>query len=153
MSEDPSSDSGIVTRRDVLKSVGGVTASGVAFSTGASANPGNSRGQGNGRGPHLEPTDDNVVFCGCSQVCICDEFDCGGVTVILENGPQQRLDAPGCLEVEDDKILAIINFSDGGTKWCNPNTACADSDRKGCDEVGTAPQFGARCGEAFLREC
>lgn len=166
-----------VSRRTVLRKTGAVAAGAGAFSAGASAT-GNGNGKAKGRDtdeargkphgagpaenddeggpggpPFLEPTHDGIVFCGCSQVCVC-----------VLPGPREtgkvRLESGDCVDIGEgdcywgEKIVAIeADDGDGGTlRVCNPNTACAGTVASECDEVGTAPQFGEKCGEAFLTE-
>lgn len=161
-------------RRTVLEKTGAVVAGAGAFSAAASAKgngkargkkKGEAKGKGNGDGPgrndgprtngppFLEPTHDGIVFCGCSQVCVCVlPGDCETGKVRLESGDCVDISEGDCYWGE--KIVAIeADDGDGGTvRVCNPNTACAGTVASECDEVGTAPQFGEKCGEAFLRE-
>ena len=146
MRKTPFTQEGNVNRRAILKATGVAAASGAVFPGIGSAK----RGRDNGRGPpHLEPDLETVVFCGCTQVCVCRIFSTSG-EVIIDGADNQPIDWYSCLEVDEGKILAV---DDGRNLWCNPNTACADFDREDCTHIGTAPQFGARCGEAYMREC
>ena len=147
--------------------------------------PGNGKGNGPGEGkgpdgngpgggpPFEEPENTNIVFCGCSQVCVCSA-NCNTVTVLVEGGPNKVMDGtvPDCVEVDEGRIVAVQDTSSdvNPTITCNPNRACGSfedgtfeitkSGGEGTNEYhqsectyGTAPQFGARCGEAFLEEC
>lgn len=145
--------------------------------------PGEGQGpdeNGPGGGPPFkQPDTQNVVFCGCSQVCIC-QAQCCSAYVFVEGGDNIAIDGevPTCVEVEEGRIVAVADtgigddgnpaFQDEPYLYCNPNTACGrfdeltwpnggdDSlmlDRNDCNAYGTAPQFGARCGDAFLSGC
>lgn len=200
MSDD---DSDRPKRRSVLKKTGAAVAAGSIFPGAAAANPGrgnpgeqggpgeNGRGEngkgGNGPGgdgpgggpPFEDPETDNVVFCGCSQVCICSA-DCCSVYVYVKGADNIVVDGevPTCVEVEEGQIVAVADTgfdSDDNPAYegkpglyCNPNTACGgfsslewpNGDEEpmeltsdDCTKYGTAPQFGARCGEAFLKDC
>lgn len=184
-------------RRAVLKKTGAAVAAGAIVPGAAAANPGKGKGKGNGPGegdgegegpggngpgggpPFEDPTTDDVVFCGCSQVCIC-EAGCCSVYVYVKGGDNIVVDGevPTCVEVDEGKIVAVADtgfdsednpaYEGRPGLYCNPNTACGgfesltwpngDMDPieltpEDCDEYGTAPQFGARCGDAFLRDC
>lgn len=141
-------------------------ASGAAYSGIASANKGRGAGGNSGRGNREENdgdegADDQVVFCGCSQVCACD---CPVEVYIAGAEDAKITGGSGCFETDEGQILAIKyreSTENPGDIICNPNTNCADFSkydgdlsRDDCDAQGTRPQDGARCGDAFLeRRC
>lgn len=145
------------SRRAVLKRTGVVAATAGAFAGAASAK-GNGNGNAGGRGgtrgrPFLEPTHDGIVFCGCSQVCVCVlPGECGTGTVRLRNGDCVEICEGECYEGDGIVAVGSEDASGGTIRTCNPNAACSGNDPSACDEVGTAPQFGEKCGEAYLRD-
>jgi hypothetical protein len=188
----PQEESQDPKRRAVLKKTGAAVAAGAIIPGAAAANPGNGKGNGPGEGkgngpdegkrngpgggpPFEEPKTENVVFCGCSQVCIC-QAQCCSAYVFVEGGDNISLDGevPTCVEVEEGRIVAVADtgFDDGDPifegapgLYCNPNTAGGGCDALRWDGIdrdltperdctwGTAPQFGTRCGDAFLDDC
>lgn len=157
-----------VNRRSILQTVGTATiiGTGVTFLTGTAT-------------AHQF---DEVVFCGCSQVCACGH---GGASVIIAHETDEGFrweetevvscckvkereddckgsDLPNCgsndfefcFEVDEGKIIAVTNDSDQAI--CNPNDPwnCAGEalEAKNFECTGTG-QSGGPCGEAFLRSC
>lgn len=138
-------------RRDVLRTVGAGAAAGaglVAASGSASAH-----------------SFDEVVFCGCSQVCVCGtgtvhvvvahETDTGFDCRLVE---RQSVDEPFslCHEVSEGKVVAIITGLNESNEEvvCNPHEPCAGDALADCGiSCGRDGQSGGPCGEAFLRTC
>lgn len=199
-------------RRTILQKTGAAVAAGAILPGAANAKPGNGNGPGKGKGnghghgdgpgqeggpggeghgpdgdgppgkKFAEPDTNHIVFCGCSQVCVC-YAGCGKAVVLVEGGDRIEMDAddpskpdiPGCVEVDEGRIVGVqdTGYSESSV-ICNPNLACGSFEdgeyslpKEGCDGkdngsnnyeqescyYGTAPQFGARCGDAFIREC
>lgn len=118
-------------RRTVLKATGATVLGGVAVTGTASA----CQPDEGYEGP------DQVVFCGCSQVCWCiDLDDCGSVTVVTRSGNVGPFtDETDCYE--GDGIQAI---ECNGTRYWNPNTDCAKTDPPSDAQYG---ERGGPCGK------
>lgn len=133
-------------RRGVLKLTSAAAVGSTALTGAASANPGQGRGQGQGQGqgqgpPFLEPTTSVVNFCGCTSVCIGDLPECSTATIVYKDGDRETVSDQNCYD--RGEIKGVENEEGGKTVfYCNPNTACSGNEEEGCDEVGTAPQFG-----------
>ena len=131
-------------RRGVLKLTSAAAVGSTALASTASAKRGRGRGQGQGgeRGrPFLEPTTDDVNFCGCTSVCIGDLPECSEATIVYKDGSRETVSDQDCYD--RGEIRGVENEENGDTVfYCNPNTACSGNEAGDCDEVGTAPQFG-----------
>lgn len=138
-------ESSRLNRRNVLKMTGAAAVSSVSLTGVASAGGrGGSRRPG-GR-PFLEPTNEDIVFCGCTSVCVHETpGNCSEVEVVLEGDDTVSLRRGECYS--GGNVVGVQDQSDNTGAYdifvCNPNTACSGNEADDCDQVGTAPQFGA----------
>lgn len=160
--DDEFEQTGTINRRKVLQSVG----------TGAAIGAGLVGATGSASAHRV----DKVVFCGCSQVCVCGSGHFYAHVAIENNNgytcEKKRIPGYGqfaeCYSSSEGKVIAV---EDGdGEVWCNPNQSCAGGPDAG-DSPGNSPnaiyeclgeggcddnfgESGGPCGQAFLnREC